>query len=448
MGDLLSSWWMGDFCEHSGKQLRFMVTRYTVGNIHNFKTALKVLLVGILLGTAAAVSTPFANQEGVVTRLNEKQEYVTTLLPDHTYGIVQKPAHSATTKSQLSEARRIHSSPSPSLAAGLWTSNHKSDPFNSDEYTSEHLQCLHWEYQGINHGCKATKSYAWTSDLPMYAPYQGSTQALQNLVNNRFKRFVLIGDSVTRELFYSLSCLLKHKLGLKGKDKRTRVWGSGDMWTTDLVSYIPIEGKCGPSGRTCSFAERFNEIVNGAADGLPPQLPYVANPETDVVVVNIGHHFSPEITDFKTGKKQWPPEYKDALDTLVAYLSKLFKGHEDQVFFRTTESKFYRVGEYDTHPGRMACEKGVQDLTSPTQNATWTDFQPISRTQPLQNEMLFKALENTKFSLLDTAPMTLSREDTTCDCLHLCMPGPIEAWNQLLFQRLLLLSKKPPVAIA
>ena len=72
-----------------------MVTRYTGGNIHNFKTALKVLLVGILLGTAAAVSTPFANQEGVVRRLNEKQEYVTNLLPDHTYGIVQKPAHSA-----------------------------------------------------------------------------------------------------------------------------------------------------------------------------------------------------------------------------------------------------------------------------------------------------------------------------------------------------------------
>ena len=60
-----------------------MVTRYTVGNIHNFKTALKVLLVGILLGTAAAVSTPFANQEGVVRRLNEKQEYVITLVPDH-----------------------------------------------------------------------------------------------------------------------------------------------------------------------------------------------------------------------------------------------------------------------------------------------------------------------------------------------------------------------------
>jgi hypothetical protein len=63
--------------------------------MHNFKTALKVLLVGILLGTAAAVSTPFANQEGVVTRLNEKQEFVSILLPDHTYGIVQKPAHSA-----------------------------------------------------------------------------------------------------------------------------------------------------------------------------------------------------------------------------------------------------------------------------------------------------------------------------------------------------------------
>jgi hypothetical protein len=72
-----------------------MVTRYTGGNIHNFKTALTILLVGILLGTAAAVSTPFANQEGVVRRLNEKQEYVSILLPDHTYGIVQKPAHSA-----------------------------------------------------------------------------------------------------------------------------------------------------------------------------------------------------------------------------------------------------------------------------------------------------------------------------------------------------------------
>jgi hypothetical protein len=61
---------------------------------------------------------------------------------------------------------------------------------------------------------------------------------------------------------------IDYKLGLKGKDKRTRVWGSGDicMWTTDLVSYIPIEGKCTmPSERTCSFAERFNEIVNGAA---------------------------------------------------------------------------------------------------------------------------------------------------------------------------------------
>jgi hypothetical protein len=76
-----------------------MVTRYTGGNIHNFKTALTILLVGILLptvlGTAAAVSTPFANQEGVVRRLNEKHEYVSILLPDHTYGIVQKPAHSA-----------------------------------------------------------------------------------------------------------------------------------------------------------------------------------------------------------------------------------------------------------------------------------------------------------------------------------------------------------------
>ena len=72
-----------------------MVTRYTGGNMHNLKTALKVLLVGILLGTAAAVSTPFANKEGVVTRLNEEQEYVSILLPDHTYGIVQNPVHLA-----------------------------------------------------------------------------------------------------------------------------------------------------------------------------------------------------------------------------------------------------------------------------------------------------------------------------------------------------------------
>jgi hypothetical protein len=67
----------------------------------------------------------------------------------------------------------------------------------------------------------------------------------------------------------------------------------------------------------------------------------------------------------------------------------------------------------------------------------WTLNGSTMAVQPLQNLLGISMVgTQSNFSIMDIAPLTLARADSTSDATHFCMPGPIEEWTRMLFYRI------------
>ena len=78
----------------------------------------------------------------------------------------------------------------------------------------------------------------------------------------------------------------------------------------------------------------------------------------------------------------------------------------------------------------------------PSNEAKWEDFGGLSRSQPMQNIMVFEIFANQSGrarvpGIMDTAPMSLARADATFDGSHFCMPGFFEWWTRVLLFKVL-----------
>jgi hypothetical protein len=323
------------------------------------------------------------------------------------------------TYSQVEEAKRVHLSPAPSLAAGRWIPA----PPEGDLFLSaseEHTKCVHKaESQGGSDRGDCDEfdkngPVVWKSSLAMYRPYNGTKEQLKRLMHdNKFQRFVVIGDSLTRQWSASLKCFLE--VDLKAQN---RVY----------VQALYVWKECFGRPQSCYDAVMRRTLHQG-----------IFRPDRTTVVVNIGHHiaahfavFHDNITGVVDGT--WIDDYRKAMTAVIKWLQKVANTEELQksVFFRTTSPRFFHGGDWDTTPKGTCGGKAAPD-----ENAAWSDISRTYPTQPQQNLAMLDLLQNTSFQILDTAPLMISREDGTYDCTHFCMPGPNGIWTSLLMQRLM-----------
>ncbi|KAK6159163.1 hypothetical protein DH2020_006477 [Rehmannia glutinosa] len=252
-------------------------------------------------------------------------------------------------------------------------------------------------------------------DLPPF-------DALRFLENFRDTNIGFVGDSLNRNMFVSLFCALKQ---VSPEVKKWRPVGA-DRGFTFLKHNLTI------AYHRTNLLARYGRIDVDMPDGTWAEAPSFH----DILVFNTGHWWwAPSKFDpvnspmlfFEKGVPVTPPVPPDAGLDMVSFVEKnvrssamLFFQHNPQgILKEVTGTK-------------------VEELFSLKNNGTNVETR-------LVNEHLHRALKGTTFQIMDITHMSEFRADahpSTAggkrhdDCMHWCLPGLTDTWNDLFIAHL------------
>ncbi|KAH6789884.1 TRICHOME BIREFRINGENCE-LIKE 13 [Perilla frutescens var. frutescens] len=306
---------------------------------------------------------------------------------------------------------------------------------------SNAVEILRWQWKP--HGC----------DLPPFDPWRF-------LEKFRDTSIGFVGDSLNRNMFVSLFCVLKK---VSGEVKKWHPAGADRGFTflkynltiayhrTNLLArYGRWSG--GTSGILESLGYRDGYRIDvDIPDGTWAEAPHFH----DILIFNTGHwwwapsKFNPvksPMLFFEKGVPVTPPLAPDAgLDMVLRHMVSFVEKNARKnaiLFFRTQSPRHFEGGDWDQggycpRQQPIAPEE-VEHLFSIENNGTNVETR-------LVNEHLYKALKGSKFQILDITRMSEFRADahpSTAggkrhdDCMHWCLPGLTDTWNDLLIAHL------------
>ncbi|KAJ1403680.1 PMR5 N-terminal domain [Sesbania bispinosa] len=175
----------------------------------------------------------------------------------------------------------------------------------------------------------------------------------------------------------------------------------------------------------------------------------------DILIFNTGHwwwapsKFDPEKSPmlfFKKGQPVIPPILPDqgldmVLEHMIPYVEE--KARPGAVkFFRTQSPRHFEGGDWDQggscRKDRPLSTEQVEELFSVKNNGTNVEVR-------LVNDHLYKALKGAGFIILDITRLSEFRADAHPgsaggkkhdDCMHWCLPGLTDTWNDLFVEHL------------
>lgn len=271
----------------------------------------------------------------------------------------------------------------------------------------------------------------------------------------RGKKMAFIGDSIARNHMQALLCALAQvedpqSVYYDGKEKEYR-WGfpsynftMGNLWSPFLVNHTVEQG------------------VYKIHLDMPDVLWSSPLPEYDIAIISTGYwYFRPSIyylnnktlgTNPRSGINltafEIIPAMGIAWGTVLKHLMKEYRGI---IILRTVTVPHFEHGSWSNGGG---CDK-TQPVSDPDMRLPlpWTSHEM----NKIQKEELMRAMADHKqgsttswrLRLLNVTYSSFLRPDghpssyrhqkpnePRNDCLHWCLPGPIDMWNQLLLHTL------------
>ncbi|RDY07833.1 Protein trichome birefringence-like 13, partial [Mucuna pruriens] len=292
-------------------------------------------------------------------------------------------------------------------------------------------------------------------DLPQFDP-------AEFLRTHSHASIGFVGDSLNRNMFVSLFCALKSVSG--GQVKKWRPAGADRGFTfltynltlayhrTNLLARYGRWSASDNGGalETLGFREGFRVDVD-----VPESTWVQALSFHDILIFNTGHWWwAPSKFDpvkspmffFKNGQPVIPPIRPDqgldmVLEHMIPYVEE--KARSSAVkFFRTQSPRHFEGGDWDQggscQRNRPLSIEQVEELFSVKNNGTNVEAR-------LVNEHLFKVLKGSGFIILDITRMSEFRADAHPasaggkkhdDCMHWCLPGITDTWNDLFIEHL------------
>nr|DAD38002.1 TPA_asm: hypothetical protein HUJ06_008643 [Nelumbo nucifera] len=270
-----------------------------------------------------------------------------------------------------------------------------------------------------------------------------------------------VGDSLNRNMFVSLVCTLKQvSLEVKkwrpaGADRgftflqynltvayhRTNLLARYSRWSADANGGV-LE--------SFGYKEGFRVDVD-VPEGTWAKAPSFH----DILILNTGHWWwAPSKFDpikspmlfFEKGLPVLPPITPEigldmVLKHMILFVEKTMRPTAIKIF-RTQSPRHFEGGDWDKGGScqrlQPLLQEQVEQLFSLENNGTNVEAR-------LVNQHLFKALEGSSFHILDITHMSEFRADahpsTTGgkkhdDCMHWCLPGITDSWNDLLVAHL------------
>ncbi|KAI8139655.1 GDSL/SGNH-like acyl-esterase family found in Pmr5 and Cas1p-domain-containing protein [Fennellomyces sp. T-0311] len=247
---------------------------------------------------------------------------------------------------------------------------------------------------------------------------------------------LLIGDSITQLQYESLSCLLGEYLQPPKKIDKTLKGGNPKIKINELVYKRPQGDKV----LAVAFLRSDNLVRLDDYKVLDPSeeqgalLSKGSNypwrhliPYFDYIVMNTGPHWR---SDLKFGPNRSQEEllegYTKAMNSVFEALKQDVEPHQ-RVWLRTTPFGHSKCSQYSEPLDQI-----VKPSAEPYE---WNMFEHFSA---IYKDWVSEQ-QDERFQLLDVS-FTNYRGDAHSrpdkDCLHFCLPGPVDDWNRLLYHEI------------
>ncbi|KAF8398523.1 hypothetical protein HHK36_017452 [Tetracentron sinense] len=277
----------------------------------------------------------------------------------------------------------------------------------------------------------------------------------------RGKRLVFIGDSLNRNMWESLVCILRNSV--KDKSKVFEAAGRREFRTEGSSSFIFKDYNCSVEFFRSPFLVQEWEIpdTNGSKkETLRLDIIERSSDQyksADIIVFNTGHWWTHEKTSkgkdyYQEGSHIYEEldvaeAFRKALTTWARWVDANINPNKTLVFFRGYSASHFSGGQWNSG-GQCDNE------TDPIKNETYLSAYP-PKMRVLEKVM--KGMK-TPVSYLNITRMTdyrkdahpsiyrkqnLSEEEKRSplryqDCSHWCLPGVPDSWNEILYAQLLI----------
>ncbi|XP_010556586.2 PREDICTED: protein trichome birefringence-like 25 [Tarenaya hassleriana] len=301
-------------------------------------------------------------------------------------------------------------------------------------------------------------------DLPRFSP-----ERFLNTVRNKWWAF--IGDSISRNHVQSLLCTLSQVEEADevyhDKEYKSKIWRFPSHNFTLSVTWSPFLVKAktfeDPDGVSSGDIQLYLDQLDGKWTDQYHNFDYVVISGGKWFLKTTIYHENNTITGCHYCQRKnnltelgYDYSYRKALRLVFNFVSQ--SNHKPLVLFRTTTPDHFENGEWNSG--------GVCNRTMPFREgeAELKDVDTVMR--EIELEEFQKAGEGSgtgesggsHVRLLDTTIMSLDRPDghpgpyrhlnpfagvkdktnqVQNDCLHWCLPGPIDSWNDLLMELML-----------